>query len=41
LGSREKTHRNDKLVTTDENGKIRYAPAYTLKDQDFERNGRL
>nr|XP_009862013.1 FAD synthase [Ciona intestinalis] len=41
LGSRDKTERNKKLLTTNIHGSSMYLPAYTLQDGDLERNGRL
>ncbi|XP_076825340.1 FAD synthase-like isoform X1 [Clavelina lepadiformis] len=41
LGSRDKTSRNSKLAYKGNGGNVRYAPAYTLQNEDMERNGRL
>nr|XP_039272114.1 FAD synthase-like isoform X1 [Styela clava] len=41
LGSKENTKRNEKLMYIDEDSRIKYRQAYTLQDEDFERNGRL
>ena len=40
LGSRQTTVPNPELQLIDENGKISYSPAYTLKKNSSERSGR-
>lgn len=41
LGGKDGTKKNEKLRFLDKNGEVCYHPAYTLKDGEFERNGRL
>lgn len=41
LGGKDGTKKNEKLRFIDEDGTVRYSPAYTLQNGEFERNGRL
>lgn len=41
LGGKDGTKKNEKLKFIDENGIVHYHPAYTLQNEEFERNGRL
>uniref|UniRef100_H2YMQ1 FAD synthase n=1 Tax=Ciona savignyi TaxID=51511 RepID=H2YMQ1_CIOSA len=41
IGSRDRTEKNKKLAIKSPQGSVYYRPAYTLQDEDLERNGRL